>query len=263
MPSTTRPATLWLNSDHARSASVRGAVGSPTGMSAMRGEASVGGFGVTRPSTSAKLARSVTTSTAGGSEVSEAATNRTVAPSPNSTSTNRRRRSGATSAASGSRRTAKKFSAPNRISPTRIAALLPTMRPYDVPSSARGPSTYARASPPPAATSTATAASAVAENRLSSGAGHGGALRPQARTRSWARPPIQTPAASWWSASSASSRARGPTLAAAWLVHAAASTSPATATSWSSQPAPARRRRTAPPMSNSAQARTRTTAARK
>src|SRR5205814_6644438 len=48
------------------------------------------------------------------SEVSDAATNRAVTPSPTSTSTNRRRRAGPTSDAAGSRRTARKFIPPRR-----------------------------------------------------------------------------------------------------------------------------------------------------
>src|SRR5438046_1134474 len=89
--STNSPATLWLNSDHARSAAVRGASRSSTGISSIAGDESVGHRGVNRVPTSASVARSAATSTAGGSEVSDAATNRAVTPSPTSPSTNRRR----------------------------------------------------------------------------------------------------------------------------------------------------------------------------
>ena len=54
-----------------------------------RGELREGIRGVKRVATSASVARSRTTSTAGGSEVSDAAANSTVSPSPSSTSTKR------------------------------------------------------------------------------------------------------------------------------------------------------------------------------
>ena len=82
----------WLYSDQARSASVRGASGSSNGSASCGGEASAGQRGANCPATSAGVARSATTSTAGGSEVSDAAANSTVTPTPSSTSTKRRRR---------------------------------------------------------------------------------------------------------------------------------------------------------------------------
>ena len=100
MTSTKSPAQWWLNSDQARSASVRGALRSSTGISTIFGDVSTGHRGVKRTPTSASEARSATTSPAGGNDVSDAATNSTVAPRPNSTSTKRRRRASETSAAS-------------------------------------------------------------------------------------------------------------------------------------------------------------------
>src|SRR2546425_8099469 len=76
MASTNSPATLWLNSDHARSAAVLGASRSSTGSSSIAGDESVGHRGVSRATTSVSVARSATTSTAGGSEVSDAAMKR-------------------------------------------------------------------------------------------------------------------------------------------------------------------------------------------
>ena len=79
--------------------------------------------------TSASVARSVTTSTAGGSEVSDAAAKKTMRPSPSSTSTNRRRRTREAPAEAASLRTAKKFMAPRMESPPRITTLVSTMSP--------------------------------------------------------------------------------------------------------------------------------------
>ncbi len=81
-------------------------------MSEIFGDVSTGQRGTNRAPTSASEARSETTSLAGGNDVSEAAMNRTVAPRPNSTSTNRRSRGSETAAPAGRRRTAKKFAAP-------------------------------------------------------------------------------------------------------------------------------------------------------
>src|SRR5206468_799260 len=172
MVSTNSPATLWLNSDHARSAAVRGASRSSTGSASIGGDESVGHLGVNRVTTSASVARSVTTSTAGGSEVSDAATNRVVRPRPSSTSTSRRSRAEPTSASGGSRRTATKFSAPRSRRAARIATLVSTIMPYAVPSSGRTPPTNASVSARPPATRIPTAVSASAEKRRSKSAGH-------------------------------------------------------------------------------------------
>ena len=53
----------------------------------MRGDDKHAAPAVEPPATSAGVARSATTSTAGGSEVRDAAARSTVTPSPNSTST--------------------------------------------------------------------------------------------------------------------------------------------------------------------------------
>ena len=90
MASTRIPDTWWLNSDQARSASLRGASGSSSGISDSEGERSDGIRGVKRVATSASVARSRARSTAGGSDVSEAAAKSTVRPRPTSTSTKRR-----------------------------------------------------------------------------------------------------------------------------------------------------------------------------
>src|SRR5881628_51219 len=206
---TNSPATLWLNSDHARSAAVRGASRSSTGISVITGDESVGHRGVNRVPTSASVARSAATSTAGGSEVSDAATKRAVTPSPTSTSTNRRRRAGPTSDAAGSRRTARKFIPPRVRSPARIPTLVRTIMPYDVPSSAWTPPTYESVSASPATTRTATAVSASAEKRLSRSAGQACTPRPSAVRTRWPRPPIHAAAATWCSPSSVSRRPRG------------------------------------------------------
>ena len=139
--STKSPETWWLNSDHPRSASVRGAFLSSAGSASRGGDDSVGQRGVKRATTSAGVARSATTSMAGGSEVSDAAANSTVRPRPSSTSTKRRKRSGETASPAGSRRTAKKFSAPSARSSPSMTALVMTIRPYAVPISPRALST--------------------------------------------------------------------------------------------------------------------------
>src|SRR2546427_3164270 len=177
MPSTKRPATWWLNSDHARSASVRGALRSSTGISVIFGDVSAGQRGANRTPTSASEARSATTSPAGGNEVKEAATNRTVAPRPNSTSTKRRRRGSDVSAPAGRRRTAKKFAAPRRTSPPRTTTFVRIMLPYEVPRIAPVPSTYAKVSPTPATTRATTEANDIAEKRLRKAVDHPESLR--------------------------------------------------------------------------------------
>ena len=110
-------------------------------MSAILGEVKTGQRGVNRMLTSANEARSATTSLAGGSDVSEAAMNRTVAPRPNSTSTKRRSRGIETLEPSGRRRTATKFAAPRTTSPASTALFVRIMLPYEVPRSALAPST--------------------------------------------------------------------------------------------------------------------------
>src|SRR5438445_814891 len=215
MASTNSPATLWLNSDHARSAAVLGASRSSTGSSSIAGDESVGHRGVNRATSSVSVARSATTSTAGGSEVSDAATKRVVRPRPNSTSTSRRSRAEPISPAAGSRRTAKKFIAPRVRRAARIATLVSTMMPYAVPRNAPIPPTKASVSASPAPTRVATDVSASAEKRLSSSAGHARSLRPSPVTTRCARPPIHAAAPTWWRPSSASRRPRDPSRAAA------------------------------------------------
>jgi hypothetical protein len=129
MLSTKKPEIWWLYSDHARSASVRGARRSSTGKSSSGGDESRGILGVKTFATSPRVARSATTSTAGGSEVSEAAAKSTTMPTPNSTSTKRRRRGAGTLPAPFSLLTSKKFRAPRARSPARSAILVATMRP--------------------------------------------------------------------------------------------------------------------------------------
>ena len=99
----------------------------------MRGDVKEGRRGVKTSPTSAGVARSATTSTAGGSEVREAAAKSTVIPSPSSTSMKRRRRTHDTSLAAGSRRTAKKLRAPRTSRSPRMAILVSTIIPYAVP----------------------------------------------------------------------------------------------------------------------------------
>src|SRR5713101_1332418 len=89
--------------------------------------------GVKTSPTSAGVARSATTSTAGGSEVREAAAKSTVIPSPSSTSMKRRRRTHDTSPPAGSLRTAKKLRAPRTSRSPRMAILVSTIIPYAVP----------------------------------------------------------------------------------------------------------------------------------
>src|SRR5712691_7248751 len=178
--------------------------------------------------------------------------------------TNRRRRAGPTSDAAGSRRTARKFIPPRVRSPARIPTLVRTIMPYDVPSSAWAPPTYESVSASPATTRTATAVSASAEKRLSRSAGHACAPRPSAVRTRWPRPPIHAAAAAWCSPSTVSRRPRGPSRAAAWLVHAAliasASAPPRSATHPS--PVPATRRTRRQPTTSPTQATTRAAAAR-
>ncbi len=129
MTSTRIPETWWLNSDQARSASVRGASGSSMGISSIDGERRVGIRGVNRPATSARVARSWVRSTAGGSEVSEAAAKSTVRPRPTSTSTKRRIVTWSASGPPSLRRIAREFSAPSTSSPASITTLVITIRP--------------------------------------------------------------------------------------------------------------------------------------
>ena len=129
MMKTISPATWWLYSLHCRSASFRGASRSDSGMSSRLDEVKDGTLGVNTWTTSASVARSLTTSTAGGSDVREAAAKSTVMPSPSSTSTKRRRRSSETSSADGSRRTTKKLSAPSTRMSARIVILVATIMP--------------------------------------------------------------------------------------------------------------------------------------
>ena len=98
-----------MYSDHARSASVRGAFLSSTGSSSIGGEVKLGTRGVNRVATSPRVARSATTSIAGGNDVSDAAANSTVMPRPTSTSTKRRTR-GTSPGVRNARRTVEKLS---------------------------------------------------------------------------------------------------------------------------------------------------------
>ena len=130
MASTSMPEMWWLNSDHARSASLRGALGSSIGISASEGECRLGSRGVKRVATSASVARSDVRSTAGGSEVSDAAANSTVSPRPTSTSTKRRRMPWSAAADVPSiRRIARELNAPSVRRPPRITILVSTMSP--------------------------------------------------------------------------------------------------------------------------------------
>ena len=108
---------------------MRGALRSSTGRSSIGGEVSVGHCGVNRTATSATVARSVTTSAAGGSEVNDAATKSTVAPRPNSTSAKRRNRVRPAVDTSGRRRTMKKFAAPRPRSPASATTFVKIMVP--------------------------------------------------------------------------------------------------------------------------------------
>ena len=88
---TKKPAAWWLYSDHAYSSGCRRASVSSIGAaaassSATGGEVSRGIAGRKRAATSAGVARSVTTSTEGGREVSEAAASSRVMPMPTSAS---------------------------------------------------------------------------------------------------------------------------------------------------------------------------------
>src|SRR4029453_17381399 len=152
-----------------------------TGMSAIFGDVSTGQRGVNRTLTSANVARSSTTSPAGGRDVSGGAMNSTVAPRPNSTSTKRRKRGNEPPAPSGKRRTAKKFAAPRRMRPLSTRTFVRTMLPYEVPRSAPALSTYAKVSPTPARTSATTEAKDIVEKRLSKVADHPESPRDEAR----------------------------------------------------------------------------------
>ena len=93
------------------------------------GDVNAGTRGVNRVATSPSVARSATTSIAGGSDVSEAAAKSTVIPSPSSTSTKRRSGGADTGRAAENRRTENKFAAPSARSPTRRTIFVRTMTP--------------------------------------------------------------------------------------------------------------------------------------
>ena len=126
----------WLYSDHAYSSGCRVESVSSMGAAAARscstgGETSRGSLGTKRAATSAGVARSVTTSTAGGSEVSEAAARRIVIPMPTSASMNGRSRAPATDRprVRVQRRMRRKLSPPSRSTATSRATLVSTMTP--------------------------------------------------------------------------------------------------------------------------------------
>ena len=128
MASTKRPETWWLYSDHARSASVRGAFRTG-GIASSGGDVRRGQRGVNCVRTSAEVARSASaTSAAGGSEVSAAATKSTVTATPSSTSTVRRSPRGG-GAPSPRRRTAARLKAASASSPARTTTFVRTMTP--------------------------------------------------------------------------------------------------------------------------------------
>ena len=120
-----------MYSDHARSTDLRSTC-RPISGSATRSSSSIGGLvsrgaaGAKRTATSPTLARSVVTSTAGGSEVSDAAAKRIVMPSPSSTSTKLKSRA---PGAADARRTARMFTYARARAGTSSATLLSTITP--------------------------------------------------------------------------------------------------------------------------------------
>src|SRR5438477_160159 len=168
MVTTKRPAQWWLYSDHARSTGLR-STWRPIRGSAARRSSSIGGLvsrgaaGAKRAATSATVARSVVTSTAGGSEVNEAAAKRIVIPSPSSISTKLKSRVPGACAA---RRTARMFSQASASAGTSSATLLSTITPYAVPTKAARSPTYASVSASPARTMAAMERKASVEKRF-------------------------------------------------------------------------------------------------
>ena len=126
----------WLYSDHAYSSGCRVESVSSMGAAAARscstgGDASRGSLGTKRAATSAGVARSATTSTAGGSDVSEAAARRMVIPIPTSASMNGRSR-GAGDGASAlrvQRRMSRKLRPPSSSTAAISAILVSTITP--------------------------------------------------------------------------------------------------------------------------------------
>ena len=97
------------------------------------GEVSRGQTGQLRSTISWKLTRSFGRSTAGGTEVSEAAAKNRVKPTPISTSANRRSRLMPPLRCRRSRPISRKLPNPNPSSPANIAILALTITPYAVP----------------------------------------------------------------------------------------------------------------------------------
>ena len=232
IPSTNRPDQWWLYSLHATSFALRSGRSPPPGTNAAAavvrvraasasslacsagsasaswsGDTRRGSAGVLRSTTSDHVTRSCTRSTAGGTEVRDAAAKNRLNPTPISTSANRRRRKTGVVGSRRSRSTTRKLPRPSSSRTTNITAFAPTITPYAVPYSASGVPTYSTLNTAADTRMQPTPAMLIRLNRAPTRrSACPSRSRPSAMTKN-GMPPTQIAAPSICSAAAASSRA--------------------------------------------------------
>ena len=181
-----------------------------------------------RSTISAQATRSCVRSTAGGTEVSDAAAKKMLNPMPISTSANRRIRSTGVAGSRRNRSTTRKLPSPSNSSAPNIAAFAVTITPYAVPYTAPQAPTYSRLNTVADTRMQATPTMLMRENRAPTRRNAAPSRsRPSAITKHGI-PPTHTAAPRMCSALAANSTPSPDSRATACVVMAAATTTTAT-----------------------------------